>query len=100
MDAYRSNKVSKKSRIGVLPIIDDFKQLMLNYDVIFADSERRSDLEKWAIKMCHTIIESIDTTAANSNPKYPATLIRLENFHHLHCMFKKLNLKNGFYVKN
>jgi hypothetical protein len=84
MNAYQSHKVSKKHRIGVLPIIDDFKQLILNCDQIFGDSERRSDLEKWAVKLCHAIIETIDAAAASSNPKYPATLVRLENFHHLH----------------
>lgn len=87
MEVYRTHKISKKHKIGVLPIIDDFKQLILNCDHVFAGSERRSDLEKWAVKLCHTIIETIDSAAAQSNPKYPATLVRLENFHHLHCEF-------------
>lgn len=85
MDIYKSYKVSKKHKIGILPIIDDFKQLILACDQIFERSERRSDLEKWAVKLCHTIIETIDSAAAQSNPKYPPTLIRFENFHHLHC---------------
>lgn len=85
MDVYKAPKVSKKNRIGVLPIIDDFKTLMLNCDQIFEKSERRSDLEKWAVKLCHTIIEAIDSAASTSNSKYPATLVRFENFHHLHC---------------
>lgn len=85
MDVYKTYKVSKKNRVGVLSIIDDFKQLILNCDKIFENSDRRSDLEKWALKLCHSLIETIDSTAASSNPKYPATLVRLENFHHLHC---------------
>lgn len=87
MDSYTSHKVSKKNRI-LLPAIDDYQRLISDCEQIFGQSERRSDLEKWAVKLCHAIIETIDSAAANAGNKYPATLVRFENFHKLFCKFR------------
>ncbi|KAI6181480.1 Sec3-PIP2-bind domain-containing protein [Aphelenchoides besseyi] len=95
MDSYLTHKTSKKHRVGVLPIVDDFKRLMADYDKIFDQSERRSDLDKWAVKLCGAVIEAIDAAAGAGNVKMPSTLIRFENFHKLHLTLLGLKRIDG-----
>ncbi|KAI6221221.1 Exocyst complex component 1 [Aphelenchoides besseyi] len=95
IDSYLKHKTSKKHRVGVLSILDDFKRLMVDYDKIFDHSERRSDLNKWAVKLCDAVVEAIDETAGSGNVKVPSTLIRFENFHELYLILLELKRIDG-----
>jgi hypothetical protein len=93
MSAYKSFKASKKKRIGVLPMIGDFNDLVLVYEKLFKDCACLSDLEIWIIKLCYTIIDCIEAAATRSKRKYPPKLVRFENYMRLNS---KLNILNSY----
>lgn len=84
MAAYKVFKASKKKRIGILPMINDFNELILVYEEVFKECKDRSVLEKWITKLSHTIIHAIEVAATRSKPKYPPKLVRFENYQRLY----------------
>jgi exocyst complex component 1 len=77
--------IARKSRVGVLDSISRFQSLAKSADAIFADSERRVDLDKWLEKLADAVLAGIDATAASPNSKYPAAIVRMENLHSFYC---------------
>ncbi|CAD5206186.1 unnamed protein product [Bursaphelenchus okinawaensis] len=92
LESYRNQRISKRQRIGLLSCIDEFSDLIKNMDAIFGNSERRSDFEKWAVKLCNGVIEGIDNAAMSPNSKSPASVVRLENFHKLHSVLSEMKV--------
>ena len=78
-------RISKKSRVGILNSITQFQTLAKSAIVIFGDSERRSDLDKWLEKLVNAVISGINTAAKSPNSKYPKAIVLMENLHALHC---------------
>lgn len=76
-------KISKKVRVGILDTIYKFKFIIKSTDTIFGESERRNDLDKWHEKLLEAVIVGINCAADSSNSKYPAPVVRFENFHTL-----------------
>lgn len=58
---------------------------------IFEGSTRRSDLEKWYLRMLTSIFDGINRLAAEST-KTPGEVIRMENFHRLHAILSQLKV--------
>ncbi|CAD5208920.1 unnamed protein product [Bursaphelenchus xylophilus] len=90
LDSYRVQKFTKRQRIGTLSSIDEFHRVIVETDRIFGESERRSDFEKWAVKLCNGVIEGIDNAAMSPNSKSPASIVRLENFHKLYLSLSEM----------
>lgn len=76
-------KISKRTRVGILDIIYKFKFIIKSTDTIFGASERRTDLDKWHEKLLEAVVAGINSAANSSNSKYPAPVVRFENFHAL-----------------
>lgn len=66
--------------------IERFRSLAKSSIKIFADSERKVDLDKWLEKLTNAIIFGIDNAAESPNSKCPAAVVRMENFHAFHCL--------------
>ena len=60
-------------------------------EAIFGMSARRSDLEKWYVRMLGAIFESI-VRLSNEGGKTPGEVIRMENFHRLHAILSRLKV--------
>lgn len=80
-------KISKKIRVGILDTIYQFKFVIKSTDAIFGASERRIDLDKWHEKLLEAVIVGINYASESSNSKYPAPVLRFENFHALRGYF-------------
>lgn len=80
---YSNVRLTKRTRIGVLDTIEHFQALARTADIIFGDSERRNDLEKWLEKLTDALVMGINMAAESPNSKSPAAVVRFENFHQL-----------------
>lgn len=60
-------------------------------EAIFGNSARRSDLEKWYVKMLCAMFDAI-MRLANDGGKTPGEVIRMENFHRLHANLSQLKV--------
>lgn len=58
---------------------------------IFDTSARRSELEKWYVRMLTAIFDGISRHSAEGG-KIPGEVIRMENFHRLHAILSKLKV--------
>lgn len=58
---------------------------------IFDNSPRRSELEKWYVKMLSAIFDGIIRHSSDSG-KIPGEVIKMENFHRLHAILSKLKV--------
>lgn len=53
-----------------------FKEFATNAEMIFQDTERRADLDKWYIKLVSAMFEVI-TAISNDHPKTPPEVIKM-----------------------
>src|SRR5438046_1683542 len=60
-------------------------------ETIFVASARRSDLEKWYVRLLIVIFDGINRLS-NDGVKSPGEVIRMENFHRLHAILSKLKV--------
>jgi len=75
-----------------LDTIGRFGSLAKSSIKIFAESERKVDLDKWLEKLTIAIIIGIDNAAESPNSKCPAAVVRMENFHAFYCLLNFLFL--------
>lgn len=97
--SFLNVRITKRSRIGILDIIQRFKILAKNSTEIFGSAERRMDLDKWLEKLADSVIEGIQNTSDSTNSKYPAPVVRFENLHQFYCKFFFNFLKFIFIVR-
>ncbi|KAH7724485.1 putative exocyst complex component Sec3 [Aphelenchoides avenae] len=90
---YSNVRLTKRTRIGVLDTIEHFQALARTADLIFGDSERRNDLEKWLEKLTDALVMGINMAAESPNSKSPAAVVRFENFHQLWQALSELKLE-------
>ena len=74
-------------RVGILPFISQYEHLAKHAELLFENSERRADLEKWHEKLIDAVFKGINSVAESPNSKSPPAVVRLENFHQLYCKF-------------
>uniref|UniRef100_A0A915CXN2 Exocyst complex component Sec3 PIP2-binding N-terminal domain-containing protein n=1 Tax=Ditylenchus dipsaci TaxID=166011 RepID=A0A915CXN2_9BILA len=86
-------KINKRNRVGILDTIQRFKALVRASDVLFAQSERRNDLDKWHEKLADAVIQGIDAAAESPNSKYPPAVVRFENLHELYSTLSELKIE-------
>ncbi|KAI1710586.1 exocyst complex component sec3 domain-containing protein [Ditylenchus destructor] len=85
-------RIPKRTRVGILETISRFKSWVHASDVIFAQSERRGDLDRWIEKLTDAVIQGINMAAESPNSKYPPPVVRLENLHHLYSTLSELKI--------
>lgn len=63
-------KISKKSKVGILPFVTNFEEFAELAETIFRNAERRGDLDKAYVKLIRAVFMNGETsgqTKSNSN---------------------------------
>lgn len=89
--SIEETKVSKKSKCGIIPFVQNFEEFAKQAEVIFKGSDRRADLNRWYIKLVHAMFETIGKIAAE-HQKTPQEVVLMENFHHLFTLLYQLKI--------
>lgn len=84
-------KLSKKSKVGILPFVNSFEEFARQAEAIFDGSERRSHLDKAYTRLIQTILAEICRIAAESQ-KTPQEVVLFENYHHIFAMLSHLKI--------
>ena len=84
---FETYRPAKKTRVGILPTIAQFKSLAQHCEELFTNSERRTDLEKWHEKLIDALFKGINGVADSSYSKSPSSVVRFENFHQVYRKF-------------
>ncbi|XP_050053093.1 exocyst complex component 1 isoform X2 [Aphis gossypii] len=69
-------RIIKKSKCGILPFVANFEYFAKTAEQIFKETERRTDLDKWYVKLLNMMFETIHSIASE-HPKTPAEVIRM-----------------------
>ncbi|PAV56592.1 hypothetical protein WR25_23393 [Diploscapter pachys] len=85
-------RISKRSRVGILPTIDQFAKFQASAEKIFEGAERRTDLEKWYYQLYRSVCDGINKAANSPNSKYPASVVKFENYHELYLRLSELKI--------
>ncbi|KAL7079889.1 hypothetical protein ACQ4LE_000869 [Meloidogyne hapla] len=91
-NSFSRISITKRTRLGILDTIERFRSLAKSSLKIFAESERKVDLDKWLEKLTIAIIIGIDNAAESPNSKCPAAVVRMENFHAFHSVLSELKI--------
>uniref|UniRef100_A0AC35GMD8 Exocyst complex component Sec3 C-terminal domain-containing protein n=2 Tax=Panagrolaimus sp. PS1159 TaxID=55785 RepID=A0AC35GMD8_9BILA len=90
--SFESYRPPKKMRVGVLPIVAQYENLAKHAEILFENSERRTDLEKWHEKLIDALFKGINNVAESPNSKSPPAVVRFENFHQLYLSLSALKI--------
>lgn len=63
--SIEETKVSKKSKCGILPFVQNFEEFAIQAENIFKGSDRRADLDRWYVKVMHAMFETIAKIAVD-----------------------------------
>ncbi|XKL61796.1 hypothetical protein PGB90_001629 [Kerria lacca] len=85
------SRIPRKSKCGILPFVSNFEEFANTAENIFKNTERKTDLDKWYVRLMSTIFETIQNIAAE-HPKTPPEVIKMENFHHLYALLSQLKI--------
>ncbi|XP_069487726.1 exocyst complex component 1 isoform X4 [Ambystoma mexicanum] len=84
-------KISKKSKVGILPFVAGFEEFAELAESIFKVAERRGDLDKAYTKLINAVFINVEKIAIESQ-KTPRDVVMLENFHHLLATLSRLKI--------
>lgn len=84
-------KISKKSKVGILPFVAGFEEFAELAESIFRVAERRGDLDKAYTKLINAVFFNVEKVA-NESQKTPRDVVMLENFHHLLATLSRLKI--------
>uniref|UniRef100_A0A8C6ZWZ0 Exocyst complex component 1 n=1 Tax=Nothoprocta perdicaria TaxID=30464 RepID=A0A8C6ZWZ0_NOTPE len=84
-------KISKKSKVGILPFVAEFEEFAGLAESIFKNAERRGDLDKAYIKLIRAVFVSVEKVA-NESQKTPRDVVMMENFHHIFATLSRLKI--------
>uniref|UniRef100_A0A8C5T2T9 Exocyst complex component 1 n=1 Tax=Malurus cyaneus samueli TaxID=2593467 RepID=A0A8C5T2T9_9PASS len=84
-------KISKKSKVGILPFVAEFEEFAALAESIFKNAERRGDLDKAYIKLIRAVFVSVEKVA-NESQKTPRDVVMMENFHHIFATLSRLKI--------
>lgn len=112
-------KISKKSKVGILPFVTGFEEFAELAETIFRNAERRGDLDKAYVKLITAVFMNGKTTGhsdsntdwqigpethfwilivfpvekvANESQKTPRDVVMMENFHHIFSTLSRLKI--------
>ncbi|XP_030305899.1 exocyst complex component 1 isoform X1 [Calypte anna] len=84
-------KISKKSKVGILPFVAEFEEFAALAESIFKNAERRGDLDKAYIKLIRAVFVSVEKVA-NESQKTPRDVVMMENFHRIFATLSRLKI--------
>uniref|UniRef100_A0A8D0HTC4 Exocyst complex component 1 n=1 Tax=Sphenodon punctatus TaxID=8508 RepID=A0A8D0HTC4_SPHPU len=84
-------KISKKSKVGILPFVAEFEEFAALAESIFKNAERRGDLDKAYIKLIRSVFINVEKVA-NESQKTPRDVVMMENFHHIFATLSRLKI--------
>ncbi|OCT99517.1 hypothetical protein XELAEV_18005299mg [Xenopus laevis] len=84
-------KVSKKSKVGILPFVLGFEEFAELAESIFRVAERRGDLDKAYTKLIKGVFINIEKVA-NESQKTPRDVVMMENFHRIFATLSRLKI--------
>ncbi|XP_078254623.1 exocyst complex component 1 isoform X7 [Rhinoraja longicauda] len=84
-------KISKKSKVGILPFVSGFEEFAELAESIFRSAERRGDLDKAYTKLIRAVYNNVEKVA-NESQKTPRDVVMMENFHHISSTLSRLKI--------
>ncbi|XP_043546567.1 exocyst complex component 1 isoform X5 [Chiloscyllium plagiosum] len=84
-------KISKKSKVGILPFVSGFEEFAELAESIFKIAERRGDLDKAYTKLIRAVYNNVEKVA-NESQKTPRDVVMMENFHHIFSTLSRLKI--------
>ncbi|XP_044155327.1 exocyst complex component 1 isoform X8 [Bufo gargarizans] len=84
-------KISKKSKVGILPFVSGFEEFAELAESIFRSAERRGDLDKAYTKLIRAVFLNVEKVA-NESQKTPRDVVMMENFHHIFATLSRLKI--------
>uniref|UniRef100_H2ZSP2 Exocyst complex component 1 n=1 Tax=Latimeria chalumnae TaxID=7897 RepID=H2ZSP2_LATCH len=84
-------KISKKSKVGILPFVSGFEEFAELAESIFRNAERRGDLDKAYLKLIRAVFIYVEKVA-NDSQKTPRDVVMMENFHHIFATLSRLKI--------
>ncbi|KAJ3600082.1 hypothetical protein NHX12_034034 [Muraenolepis orangiensis] len=84
-------KISKKSKVGILPFVTGFEEFAELAETIFRNAERRGDLDKAYVKLISAVFMNVEKVA-NESQKTPRDVVMMENFHHIFSTLSRLKI--------
>uniref|UniRef100_A0A3B5LPX6 Exocyst complex component 1 n=1 Tax=Xiphophorus couchianus TaxID=32473 RepID=A0A3B5LPX6_9TELE len=84
-------KISKKSKVGILPFVTRFEEFAELAETIFRNAERRGDLDKAYVKLIRAVFMNVEKVASESQ-KTPRDVVMMENFHHIFSTLSRLKI--------
>ncbi|XP_075716009.1 exocyst complex component 1 isoform X2 [Rhinoderma darwinii] len=84
-------KISKKSKVGILPFVSGFEEFAALAESIFRSAERRGDLDKAYTKLIRAVFINVEKVA-NESQKTPRDVVMMENFHHIFATLSRLKI--------
>jgi len=89
--SIEDGKPPKKAKCGILHFVSNFYEFAQSTEMIFQNSDRRSDIEKWYLTIVTSIIDNIPRIA-KEHQKTPQAVVKMENYHHLHSALSRLKI--------
>ncbi|KAB0353390.1 hypothetical protein FD755_023907, partial [Muntiacus reevesi] len=84
-------KISKKSKVGILPFVAEFEEFAGLAESIFKNAECRGDLDKAYTKLIRGVFVNVEKVA-NESQKTPRDVLMMENFHHIFATLSRLKI--------
>ncbi|KAL4635442.1 exocyst complex component 1 isoform X2 [Arapaima gigas] len=84
-------KISKKSKVAILPFVTGFEEFAELAETIFRNAERRGDLDKAYVKLIRAVYTNVEKVA-NESQKTPRDVVMMENFHHIFSTLSRLKI--------
>ncbi|KAB0339176.1 hypothetical protein FD754_024082, partial [Muntiacus muntjak] len=84
-------KISKKSKVGILPFVAEFEEFAGLAESIFKNAECRGDLDKAYAKLIRGVFVNVEKVA-NESQKTPRDVLMMENFHHIFATLSRLKI--------
>ncbi|KAG5674109.1 hypothetical protein PVAND_004094 [Polypedilum vanderplanki] len=91
LQSIQESKVPKRSKCGLLCYVENFEEFATLTENIFRKSERRTDLDKWYVKLVDSIFIGINQLSLEHS-KTPSQVIKMENYHHMHSQLARLKV--------
>ena len=91
LQSIEEAKLPKRSKCGLLCYVENFEEFATLTEKIFKKSERRTDLDKWYVRLVEAIFTGINQLSID-HPKTPSQVVKMENYHHMHSELARLKV--------
>lgn len=89
--AMQEYKISKKSKVGIIPFVNSFEDFARQAEYIFRGTDRRTDLDKAYVRLLSAILNEVKRVSQESQ-KTPTEVVLFENYHHLFAVLSQLKI--------